>query len=267
MSNVHGSAIIGENVSLGRGVAIGPYAIVEDGVTVGDGTKISSHAILRAGTIIGSDCLVDSFAVIGGLPQDENFNWQTTSGVLIGDNTLIREYVTVNRATAESAVTKVGNNCMLQSGAHVAHDCVVGDETVLASGCMLGGHAKVGPKCFIGGGAAVHQWVVIGSHVILGGLSATSLNIPPYAMAFGISTVIGLNLVGLRRAKISRENIVALKNCFSEFYKRTGNFRERALGMVKDDFATTEETRNFLDFFSIESRQGFAPKRHRIGTE
>jgi UDP-N-acetylglucosamine acyltransferase len=264
MSNVHNSAIIGKNVSIGEGVEIGPYAMVEDGVRIGAMTAIATHAILKSGTVIGSNCLVDSFAVIGGLPQDENFNAKTASGVIIGDNVSIREYVTVSRATAESVFTKVGNNCMLQSGSHVAHDCVVGDGTVLASGSMLGGHVKVGTKCFIGGGSAIHQWVTVGDYVILGGISATSLNIPPYAMSFGISTVIGLNLVGLRRAKIPNENIVALKNCFSEFYGRTGNFKERAEKMIGDGFATTEETKNFLNFFLIESKQGFAPKRHRI---
>ncbi|MDR1414022.1 MAG: acyl-ACP--UDP-N-acetylglucosamine O-acyltransferase [Puniceicoccales bacterium] len=264
MSKVHSSAIIGKNVFLGSGVEVGPHALVEDGVSIGSGTIIAAYAILRSGTIIGSGCLVDSFAVIGGLPQDENFNARIASGVIVGDNTSIREHVIISRATVELACTKVGSDCMLQSGAHVAHDCVVGDGTVLASGSMLGGHAQVGQKCFIGGGAAIHQWVMVGSYAILGGLSATSLNIPPYCMSFGISTVIGLNLVGLRRAKIPGENIVVLKNCFSEFYRRTGNFRERALRMVNDGFASTDETENFLNFFLIQSRQGFAPKRHRI---
>lgn len=264
MAQVHGSAIIGRNVSLGEGVEIGPYAVVGDGVTIGDGTTVGSHAVVKAGTAVGSNCLIDSFAALGGLPQDESFDGKTESGVIIGNNTAIREYVTVHRASAKATSTKIGSNCMLQSGSHVAHDCAVGDGTVLASGAMLGGHATVGKKCFIGGGAAVHQWVFVGDYAILGGLSATSLNIPPYAMSFGISTVIGLNLVGLRRAKISNENIVALKNCFREFYGRVGNFRDRAERMMGEGFASTEETENFLKFFLMETKQGFAPKRHKI---
>ncbi|MDR1433449.1 MAG: acyl-ACP--UDP-N-acetylglucosamine O-acyltransferase [Puniceicoccales bacterium] len=264
MARIHGSAIVGGGVSFGSGVTIGPYAVIGDGVTIGDGTTIGSHAEVKTGTTIGSNCLVDSFAAIGGLPQDESFDEKIRSGVTIGDNACIREHVTVHRASEESSSTKIGSGCMLQSGSHVAHDCTVGDGSILASGSMLGGHAVVGKKCFIGGGSAVHQWVTIGDCVILGGASATALNIPPYAMAFEVSTVIGLNLVGLRRAKISSESIVALKNCFREFYARVGNFADRAKRMMGEGFASTEETKNFLNFFLIETKRGFAPKRRRI---
>ncbi|MDR2738185.1 MAG: acyl-ACP--UDP-N-acetylglucosamine O-acyltransferase [Puniceicoccales bacterium] len=264
MLRVHGTAIIGEGVVFGEGVTVGPYAVVEDGVCVGNGSSIASHAILRSGTVIGENCMIDSFAAIGGLPQDESFDGKFRSSVSIGNGTTIREFVTVNRSTEQSVPTKVGANCMLQASAHVAHDCEIGDGTVMAVGSMLGGRVSLGKMCFIGGGAAVHQRVVLGDCVILSGNSATALDIPPYAIAAGISMVIGVNITRLQRMSLPRGNIVAVKNCFREFYKRTGIFRERAEKMLREGFAETGEVQNFLNFFLRESKMGFAPKRRSV---
>ncbi|MDR1891052.1 MAG: hypothetical protein LBQ23_02615 [Puniceicoccales bacterium] len=152
MSGVHDLAIIDKNVSLGDEVQIGPYALIEDDVKIGNGTVIESHAIVRSDTIIGDRCFVDSFAVIGGPPQDESFDTAIPSGVIVGNDTIIRECVTIHRSTNESGFTKIRNSCMLQSGAHVAYDCEVGDHTILASGSMLGAKVKLSQKYFIGGG-------------------------------------------------------------------------------------------------------------------
>ncbi|MDR2778881.1 MAG: acyl-ACP--UDP-N-acetylglucosamine O-acyltransferase [Puniceicoccales bacterium] len=262
MSNVGDLAIIGEDVSLGHDVKIGTYAVVEDDVKIGNETTIASHAIVRSGTIIGDRCFVDSFAVIGGFPQDEFFDVTISSGVIIGNNTIIREHVSIHRSTNAAGFTKIGNACMLQSGAHVAHDCEVGDYSILATGSMLGGKVKLGQKCFIGGGAAIHQNVVVGDCVILSGNSATAHDLPPYVMAADVSAVIGLNLVRLRRDKIDNKNIIALKDCFREFYKRNGKFNDRARAMIESGYGTTHETLNFLNFFLRESKRGIAPKRH-----
>ncbi|MDR1528436.1 MAG: acyl-ACP--UDP-N-acetylglucosamine O-acyltransferase [Puniceicoccales bacterium] len=266
MSDVHSLAIIGKNVSLDDGIRIGPYAIVENNVKIGRGTIIASHAIVRSGTTIGERCFIDSFAVIGGLPQHETFDVTIPSKVIVGNNTTIREHATIHRATSETGFTKVGNSCMLQSGIHVAHDCEIGDHSILASGAMLGGKVKLGQKCFIGGGAAVHQNVVVGDCVILSGNSATALDLPPYAIAADVSCVIGLNLVRLRREKMDNRNIVILKECFREFYKRNRNYRERAKVMLESGYGTTPETLNFLNFFLRDSKRGIAPKRHKIVT-
>jgi UDP-N-acetylglucosamine acyltransferase len=258
--------MIGENVSFGNDVHVGPYAIVEDNVKIGRGTIIASNAILRSGTIIGDRCFIDSFAVVGGLPQDDSFDVTIPSRVMVGNDTTIREHVTIHRVTSETGVTKVGSSCMLQAGSHVAHDCEVGDYSILATNSMLGGKVRLGQKCFIGGGAAIHQYVVVGDYVILAGTCATALNLPPYVIAASPSTVIGLNLVRLRREKMDNKNIVALKDCFREFYKRDGNFKERAKAMIESGFGATYETSNFLKFFLMESKMGVAPKRHKIVT-
>ncbi|MDR0742472.1 MAG: acyl-ACP--UDP-N-acetylglucosamine O-acyltransferase [Puniceicoccales bacterium] len=266
MLDVHNLAIIGENVSLGHDVYVGPYAIVEDNVKIGRETIISSHAIVRCGTTIGERCFIDSFAVIGGLPQHETFDATIPSRVIVGNDTIIREHALIHRATSEIGFTKVGNSCILQSGSLVDHDCEVGDHSTLVNGSMLGGEVKLGQKCFIGGGAAIHQYVVVGDYVSLAGSSATALDLPPYTIAAYASTVIGLNLIRLQREKMDNKNIVALKECFHEFYKKKGNFnfRERAKAMLKSGYGTTYETSNFLNFFLRKSRRGFAPKRHKI---
>jgi UDP-N-acetylglucosamine acyltransferase len=256
--------MVGENVSLGYNVYVGPYAIVEDNVQIGRETIISSHAIVRSGTIIGERCFVDSFAVIGGLPQHETFNVAIPSRVIIGNDTTIREHVTIHRATREIGFTKVGNSCILQSRTHVAHDCEVGDYSILVNGSMLGGEVKLGQKCFIGGGATIHQDVIVGDYVILAGSSATALNLPPYVIAAYASTIIGLNLVRLRREKMDNGKIVALKECFCEFYKRSGDYKERAKAMLESGYGGTYEASNFLNFFLRESKRGIAPKRHKI---
>ncbi|MDR3144455.1 MAG: acyl-ACP--UDP-N-acetylglucosamine O-acyltransferase [Puniceicoccales bacterium] len=264
MLSIHKTAIVGEDVSLGDGSKIGAYATVENGVSIGHGTTIGEHAIVRSGTVIGNGSLIDSFAVIGGIPQDISFDVNLTSGVAIGDNTSVREYATVHRSAVEFGTTMVGSNCMLQSGTHVAHDCEVGDGAVIASTSILGGKVKLGKKCFIGGGAAVHQDVTIGEYAILAGTCAASLDIPPYTIAAGDSLVIGINLIALHRADIPAENISALRNCFREFYVRTGPFSERAKSMLAEGYGKFEETEKFLNFFLRNSKRGFAHKRCKI---
>jgi UDP-N-acetylglucosamine acyltransferase len=254
MSGVHDLAIIRKNVSLGDEVKVGPYAVIGDNVKIGNGTVIESHAIVRSGTIIGDGCFVDSFAAIGGLPQDESFDVIIHSGVIVGNDAIIRERVTIHRSTNEAGSTKIGNSCMLQSGAHVAHDCEVGDHTILASGSMLGGKVKSGQKCFLGGGATVHQNVVVGDYVILSGNSATAFELPPYVMAAEVSTIIGLNLVRLRHEKVENGSVIALKDCFWEFYKRNGSFEDRAKAMIESEYGRTYETLNFRNFFLEESK-------------
>jgi UDP-N-acetylglucosamine acyltransferase len=264
MPRLHSTAIIGEDVTLLAGIEVGPYSIIENGVTIGANTVIGSHVIIKSGTIVGTNCLIDSFALLGGLPQYTGFDRTIVSGVKIGDNTSIREHVTVHRPTQPLKFTTIGSGCMLQSGVHVAHDCVVGNNTILANGSMLGGEVTIGDNCFIGGGAAVHQMVRIGDCAILGGNSATSLDLPPYTMASGISTLIGINYKKLYDLKLPRENILALKTCVREFYKRSGLFQERANQMLLEGYGFTYETDNFLRFFLVESHRGCAPKRHRI---
>lgn len=264
MTTIHPTAILGKNIIFGDNVKIGPYTIIEDGVKIGNDTIISAHSVIKTGTIIENDCFIDNFVALGGRPQDATFDINIRSGVKIGHHTVIHEHATVHRATKPDKFTTVGSNCMLQTSSHVAHDCIVGDNTKLANCSMLGGKVKIGHDCFIGGGASIHQNVVVGDYVILGGYSAISLNLPSYVMSAGANTVIGLNLVGLRRAKFNNEYLVELKSCFREFYKRTGPTKERALKMIEDGYGANPMTQHFLKSFLAKTKLGFAPLRKKI---
>jgi len=263
---IHNSAIISKTAEIGENVDIGPYVVIADNVKIGNNVKIAAHAVIKSNTIVGDRCFIDNFAVIGGLPQDKNFDENINSGVKIGNEVVIRENVTIHRATQESMYTTIGSRCMLQSGSHVAHDCVVMDDTVLANCSMLGGHSIIGNHCFIGGGAAVHQWVRVGDYAILGGYSATALDLPPYVMSADRTKIIGLNIVGLRRANISTKNISNLKKCFMEFYSRTGFAKDRAIKMLSEGYGSCKESKHFLEFFTSGTHRGFAPLRRKICT-
>jgi UDP-N-acetylglucosamine acyltransferase len=264
---IHSTAIIGQDVSIGENVSIGPYAMVEDGVKIGANVEISSHAMLKKGTIIGDGCFVDSFAAIGGLPQDVSFDRKKESGVRIGNRTIVRECTTVHRATVEGAVTTIGENCLIQSGSHVAHDCILGNDIVMANGSMLGGFVELENGVFIGGGAAVHQFVRIGEHSFLGGNMSMALDLPPYSIGCDVSVIAGVNILKLHRLELPKESVIAFRNCFRKFYARIGQFRDRALQMLDEGYGKTNETLKFLNFFLRESRRGFAPKRKRVKCE
>ena len=258
---IHKTAIIGNNVQVGKNVSIGAHALIEDNVEIGDNVTIKNHGVLRSHSKIQNGCLIDSFAVIGGDPQDVSFDLKKISGVLIGKNTTIREHVTVHRSTIENSNTMVGNGCFLMACSHVGHDCIVEDSVILANCALLGGFVKVGQNCFIGGGAALHQFVRVGEGVILGGYAASSLDLPPFTMGAGLSRVVGLNLVGLKRGGSSREAICELKQCLSHIYGTEGKYSDIAGGLLNSGKFTSEEATKFLKFFMETSRKGIAPLR------
>lgn len=258
---IHKSAIIGENVQLGHNVEIGAYTIIENDVQIENDTIIKSHAIIRSHSKIQANSIIDSFAVIGGDPQDISFDKKKISGVVIGVNTVIREHATVHRATIENSNTLIGNNCYIMAGAHVGHDCILGRNVIFANGVLLGGFATVDDYCFIGGGAALHQFIRIGEHAIIGGHSAITLDIPPYTMAADRATVIGLNLVGLKRAKFLHDTIYELKQYLVKIYNTTGKYSDVATKLLEEGNFHSLETKKFLEFFKKTSKKGIAPLR------
>ena len=183
--------------------------------------------------------------------------------MIVNSGTIIREHVTIHRSTQENGRTNIGENCYLMAGAHVGHDCVIGNNVILANCSLLGGFAKVDDRCFIGGGASIHQHVHIGEHVILGGYSATSLDLPPYIMSADRSSVVGLNIVGLKRANFSIEQISELKQCFKAVYNTTGNYREIAEQILASQKLKFPESEKFLKFFISPSERGVAPLRRK----
>jgi len=195
-------------------VVVGPYAVIGPGVTVGGGTEVQAHAVLERDTTVGRRCFVGYGAVLGSAPQDVHYRDEPTR-VEIGDDTRIREYATVHRATAASGVTRVGARCLVMAYTHVAHDCAIGDDVVLANAVQLAGHVAVGNHAWIGGQTPVHQFVRIGELAFVGGGSRVPQDVPPYACVAGIPLKLyGINTVGLRRAGVAPEVRLALKHAF-----------------------------------------------------
>lgn len=251
--------------SLGPGVRVGAFAVVGDGVVIGAGSEIGAHAIVRDGCILGERVLVDSFAVVGGRPQTRG---QVAPGgiVRIGDDSVLREGVTVSLPTKADTETIVGKSCLLMANSHVGHDTVVGDSVTLANNVMLAGHVHIGDCVFLGGGAGVHQFVRIGRGAIVGGNASISYDVAPFVIAAERNRVCGLNIVGLRRQGITGSVLADLKRCYHTVFRGGGCVREHAAAALRDGAIGTEAPgRAFLAFFA-EGRRGFALTRSRRET-
>jgi len=258
--NIHSTAVLGENVSLGENVKIGAYAIVEDGAVLGDGCVVEPHAKICSSARIGRNCRLCSFAVVGGEPQDLHFDSSTVSFVELGDNSVVRESSTIHRATVAGASTKIGKNAFLMASSHIGHDCVAGDNFILGCFAALAGHVKVANDVFVSGGVMIHQRVRIGDGVIASGNSAASMDIPPYVIAFSRNLLGGLNLVGMNRRKMPREDIAEVKALYARVFA-THSVRRNALEAIAEGAAKTAAGKNFLDFFTPDGRHYLTPRK------
>jgi UDP-N-acetylglucosamine acyltransferase len=246
---IHPSAHIHPSARLGNAVIVGPFAIIEADVSIGNDCEIAAHAVIKKGSVLGVKIKVDHFAVIGGDPQDIHFNPSISSNVNISDATVIREHVTVHRATAEGGTTQIGKNNFIMAGAHVAHDCTTGNHVILANGCMLGGHVSVGDHAFVSGGVAVHQFCRIGRGSMTSGNAVITEDVPPHGLAHSRNQISGLNLVGMRRRGLSNEVIAEIKKAYHCVYAPSGNCAALAESALKSGEFTTPEALEFLDFF------------------
>ena len=202
MPAIHPTAVVDPKAELARDVSVGPYAVIGPRVRIGAGTAIGPHAVLDGWTTIGARCQIFAGAVIGTPSQDLKTKGGG-SGVRVGDDNLIREYVTISRGTDEGSVTQIGSGNLLMAYAHVAHDCIVGDRCILANAGTLAGHVTVEDQAVIGGLAAVHQFVRIGRLAIVGGCSKVVQDVVPFALCDGHpARVHGINVIGLRRAGV-----------------------------------------------------------------
>lgn len=223
---VHPSAIVSPEADLGPDIDIGPYAIVEEDTRIGPGSVVAAAAQIRRGTRVGARCRIGSGSILGADPQSKDFDRDTPSGVRIGDDNELREYVTVHRSIEAGRDTAVGDGNYLMTGVHVGHDCIVGDENVMANNALLGGHVEVGNRCFFGGGSVYHQFVRIGDYVMVQGLAGMSLDMPPFVIAAGVNYVSGINAVGLKRAGFSPEARRAIREAFRSIYLSKTSVRD-----------------------------------------
>lgn len=212
-------AHIDPQATIGQGVTIEPFAYIQGDVTIGDNCWIGPHACVMDGSTLGSNCQVHSGAVVGGLPQDLKFKGEQTT-VVIGNNVLIRECVTVNRGTAARGTTTVGDNCLLMAYVHIGHDCSVGSNCILANRVSLGGEVEVQDWAILSGHVAVHQFCRIGAHSITSGGTMINKDIPPYVTAgHSPASYIGLNTIGLRRRGFDTEQIRQIQNIARILYQ------------------------------------------------
>jgi UDP-N-acetylglucosamine acyltransferase len=232
---IHEKAVVHRNARIAEGVEIGPFSVIGEHVTIGQDTWIGPHVVITGWTTIGKNCKIYQFSSIGEVPQALKFKGEE-SHVIIGDNNVIREFVTINRATSHGGgKTVLGDGNFLMAYAHVAHDCLIGNEVIMSNAATLAGHIEIEDGAIIGGLAAVHQFVRIGAYCFISGLSGVPQDIPPYILvAGGRCKPYGLNMVGLKRHGFSRETIKGLKKAYKIIF-RSGLILEKAIKAIEED--------------------------------
>ncbi len=252
---IHRTAVVSSTAKLSQGVEIGPFCIVGKHVKIGENTRLVSHITIKE-TEIGGNCVVYPFTSIGLAPQDTKYK-EEKSGVSIGDNNIIRESITIHRASVDGdGLTEIGDNNFIMAYSHIAHDCKVGSNTIMANSTTLAGHVEVEDFAVFGGLVAVHQFVRIGTYSMIGGLTGVSKDIPPYTTASGNrAKLYGLNSVGLKRNNFSDSTIKHLK-CAYKILFRSKMTLNAAIDKVKRELKQTEEIKHLIKFLEKSLKRG-----------
>jgi UDP-N-acetylglucosamine acyltransferase len=244
---------ISPKAKIGTNVIIGDFTVIKDDVEIGNNVEIGSNVIIDNGARISDNVKLHHGAVISTIPQDLKFNGEVTT-LEIGENTVVREYATLNRGTIVSGKTVVGKDCLLMAYSHVAHDCRVGNNTIIANCGTLGGHVEIDDWAIVGGLVAVHQFVKVGTHSILAGFTKAVKDIPPYIMAGDNPMKFeGLNVIGLKRRGFTSQQIEGVKEFYKMLYKSGLNVSD-AVNKIKSTLPQTEEAKTILDFISRSTR-------------
>ncbi len=258
MNNIHPTAIVSPEAKLGDNITVDAFAIINDNVEIGDDTKIGSHAVIYDGSRIGNKVKIFQSASIANLPQDLKFKDEETH-CYIGDETIIREFVTIHRGTNETKKTTIGKNVLLMAYAHVAHDCYVGNNCIIANGVQLAGHVSIDDWTIIGGLTPIHQFVKIGKHCMIGGGFRVPQDVPPYILAAGEPLKYeGLNVVGLRRRGFTNQQIQTLKRVYNILYDPHFNVSQ-AKEKINEEFNDDPLAAEVLSFLN-NSKRGITGK-------
>jgi UDP-N-acetylglucosamine acyltransferase len=257
--SIHPTAIVHKGAELGEGVTVGPYSIIEEDVVIGAGTEIGNHVYINRFTKIGRDCQIFPFSAIGTAPQDKKFQGEKTEAI-IGDQNVIREYVTINRGTTGGGgITTIGNQNLLMAYVHVAHDCHLGNGIIMANLATLAGHVTLEDYCILNGLVAVQQFVRVGAYAYIGGKTGVLKDVPPYVIASGDrAKLYGLNVIGLKRHEFTDEVILALKKAYQIVIRSHLTIQE-ALDRVEKEVPPSPEINRFTDFIR-NSQQGITRK-------
>lgn len=246
-------AFVHPEARLGEGVIVEPFAYVDRDVTIGDGTWVGPHSSVMGGSLIGRNCKIHSGAVVGGDPQDLKYRGEKTT-CSVGDNTTIRECVTINRGTAAKGTTIVGSNCLLMAYVHVGHDCTVGDNVVLVNSVSLAGEVEVGDWAIIGGHTGVHQFCRIGPHSMTAGVSKIGRDIAPFIkVGHDPLAFVGINSIGLRRRGFSNEDIVYIQNIYRIIFQSDLSL-SNAVARVRSDIEQSDVRDRILAFIESTKR-------------
>jgi UDP-N-acetylglucosamine acyltransferase len=250
---IHRSAIVAPDAKIGTGVTIGPFCIVGKGVRIKDNTHLMSHIVIEE-TEIGRNCVVYPFTSIGLPPQDVKYKGEKTR-VKIGDKNIIREYITIHRASVSGDhVTEIGSNNFLMAYVHIAHDCKIGNSVTMANAATLAGHVLIEDFVVIGGLVAVHQFTKIGAYSMIGGFSGVGQDIPPYTTASGSrAKLYGLNVIGLKRHGFDEATIKDLKRAYKVFFRSKLTLKD-AISKIKADIKQTREIKHFVQFLEKNKR-------------
>lgn len=257
--NIHPTALVAPGAEIDSTVTVGAYTIIEENVKVAAGTEIGSHALLSGHTTIGKNNKIFPFTSIGTPPQDLKYDGEPTT-IVIGNNNLIREYVSIHRGTlAGRGTTTIGDDNMIMAYCHIAHDCLIGGKVIMANSTTLGGHVAVADYANIGGVVAIHQFTRIGEHTYIGGMSGVSKDVPPYVIASGVRgkmRISGINRIGLRRCGYDKETIQKVNKAFVVIFKTPELLLKDALLRATQEFPNCEPVQNLVEFFQAPNRMG-----------
>jgi UDP-N-acetylglucosamine acyltransferase len=250
---VHPTAVIDKQAEIDKTAEIGPYVVIEGPVRIGPNTTVRAHAFLDGWTQIGEGCEIHPFAVVGHLPQDFHFGGERTY-CKIGDRVVIREGATIHRGTQPESSTTVGDECFLMAYSHIGHNCELSKGAKVYNMAALSGHVEVGENAIISGYSLIHQFARIGKLAFIAAASRISMDVPPFFMAYGESTVIQHNILGMRRAGYGEEDLREIRSAFRALYRSGKVFREGLEGLAAS--VRTPAGRELVAFLQAESRRG-----------
>lgn len=250
---IHPTAIVSPDAQIGNDVEIGPWAIIGEDCVIGDGCRIAARAVLERHVRLAPRVKVGIGSILGGDPQDLKFKGEVTT-VEVGEDTVIREYVTMNRGTSQSFKTTVGTGCFVMSYVHLAHDCHIGNHVILGNSVQFAGHVTVNDRAIVSGQSAAHQFVKIGAYAFIGGCSRIAKDVPPYVKAVGNPIKLyGLNSVGLQRNGFPEPVMRELKRAYRMFFKSNLNVSQ-ARARAQSDLEQFPEVVRFLQFLDDSDR-------------
>lgn len=259
---IHPTAIVSPKAALADDVEIGPSAIIGDGAVIGPGCVVQAHAIIEGSVTMGEGNTVGYGVVIGAAPQDFSHSPDIASEVRIGSNNRFREYVTIHRGTKPGTATTVGNDCFLMVGTHLAHNVRLGDHVIITNNCLLAGYVDVGDGAVLGGGSVFHQFIRVGRRAMVAGGSCFNKDIPPFVTANLRNLLIGVNLVGLRRAGFSPATRTDIRRAFKLVFRSGLPVREAIARARESEW--TPEANEFFDFIAA-SKRGTCTANRLVG--